>query len=156
MELLAPKRHTQKTGDISEQAVITRLLQCGYSVLVPIGQMHRYDLLIEDADGKFWRIQVKTGWVVEEEGVILFATASSQNYTVKAKGWRSYKGQIDYFCVYVEHLDRVYMVPVDGLGASKGTLRLSPARNNQTKGIRWAADYESRWAARESNPEPYH
>ena len=111
-------------------------------------------MLIEDADGKFWRIQVKTGWVVEEEGVILFATASSQNYTVKAKGWRSYKGQIDYFCVYVEQLSRVYMVPVDGVGASKSTLRLSPTRNNQTKGIRWAADYELRWAARESNSEP--
>ncbi len=55
------RRHTQITGDISEQATITRLLQCGYTVLQPIGQMHRYDLVIEDADGKFWKVQVKTG-----------------------------------------------------------------------------------------------
>ena len=61
MGILGPKRHTQKTGDISEQAAITRLLECGYTVLQPIGQMHRYDLVIEDADGKFWRVQVKTG-----------------------------------------------------------------------------------------------
>jgi len=44
MVLIRPKRHTQKTGDISEQAAITRLLQCGYVILQPIGQMHRYDL----------------------------------------------------------------------------------------------------------------
>ncbi len=55
MVLIRPKRHTQKTGDISEQAAITRLLQCGYIVLQPIGQMHRYDLVIEDAEGKFWQ-----------------------------------------------------------------------------------------------------
>lgn len=61
MVLIRPKRHTQKTGDISEQAAITRLLQCGYVILQPIGQMHRYDLVIEDADGAFWRVQVKTG-----------------------------------------------------------------------------------------------
>ena len=50
MEILGPKRHTQKTGDISESAVVTRLLQCGYIVLIPYGQNHRYDLVIEDAD----------------------------------------------------------------------------------------------------------
>jgi hypothetical protein len=63
MGMLGPKRHTQKTGDISEAAVITRLLRCGYIVLTPYGQNHRYDLVIEDADGKFWRVQVKTGWL---------------------------------------------------------------------------------------------
>ena len=35
MVFFRPKRHTQKTGDISEQAAITRLLQCGYVVLQP-------------------------------------------------------------------------------------------------------------------------
>src|SRR5579859_4265193 len=83
--LSGPKRHTQTTGDISEQAAITRLLQCGYIVLQPIGQMHRYDLVIEDADGAFWRVQVKTGWLNEDQSVILFASSSSMNYTVKHK-----------------------------------------------------------------------
>jgi hypothetical protein len=96
MGILGPKRHTQKTGDISEQASITRLLQCGYVVLQPIGQMHRYDLVIEDADGKFWKIQCKTGWLNEDRSIIRFATASSMNYTVKNKGWRNYRGQCDY------------------------------------------------------------
>jgi hypothetical protein len=142
MGMLGPRRHTQKTGDISESAVITRLLQCGYIVLTPYGQMHRYDLVIEDADGKFWRVQVKTGWLNEDQSIIKFATASSMNYTVKNKGWRNYKGQCEYFAVYVEDLNKVYLLPVDDVGTSLATLRLVPSRNNQEKHVRWAKDYE--------------
>lgn len=142
MELSVPKRHTQKTGDISESAVVTRLLQCGYDVLLPYGQMHRYDLAIEHTDGQFWRVQVKTGWLNEDQSVIHFATSSSMNYTVKHKGARSYRGQCEYFAIYVEVLNKVYFIPVDKVGATHGTLRLTPSKNNQEKLIRWAKDYE--------------
>ena len=143
MDVIGPKRHTQKTGDISEQAAITRLLECGYTVLQPIGQMHRYDLVIEDADGKLWKIQCKTAWLNEDQSIITFAAASSQNYTVKQKGWRNYKGQIDFFYVYVEALRKVYFIPVnDDASNSKCTLRLTPSKNKQEKNVRWAKDYE--------------
>ena len=142
MGILGPRRHTQKTGDISESAVITRLLQCSYVVLQPIGQMHRYDLVIEDADGKFWRVQVKTGWLNEDQSVILFASSSSMNYTVKHRGARSYRGQCEYFAGYVEALSKVYFIPVDDVGMARATLRLTPSKNNQEKNVRWAKDYE--------------
>ena len=69
MDILRPKqqRHTMKTGTISEQACVTRLLQVGYNVLLPVGQMHRYDLVIEDADGQLWKVQVKTGRLAQEK-----------------------------------------------------------------------------------------
>ncbi len=137
MGILGPKRHTQKTGDISESAAIHRLLQCGYGVLTPVGQMHRYDLVIEDADGKFWRVQCKTGWLNADQSAIIFAPASSQNYTVK-KGWRNYRGQ----CEYVEVLNKVYFIPVDEVGTAQATLRLIATKNNQEKNVRWAKDYE--------------
>lgn len=142
MGMLGPKRHTQKTGDISESAVVTRLLQCGYVVLLPYGQMHRYDLVIEDADEKFWRVQVKTGWLNEDQSVILFASSSSMNYTVNHKGARSYRGQCEYFAIYVEALNKVYFIPVDDVGMARATLRLTPSKNNQEKNVRWAKDYE--------------
>jgi PD-(D/E)XK endonuclease len=142
MGILGPKRHTQKTGNISESAVVTRLLQCGYFVLTPYGQNHRYDLVIEDADGKFWRVQVKTGWVDEEQALIKFNTASSYNRTVQYKGWRNYRGQCEYFAVYVEALNKVYFIPVDDVGTTNATLRLSPSKNKQEKNVRWAQNYE--------------
>ncbi|HKV56882.1 MAG TPA: group I intron-associated PD-(D/E)XK endonuclease [Ktedonobacteraceae bacterium] len=140
--MLGPKRHTQKTGDISEQASITRLLECRYNVLQPIGQMHRYDLVIEDADGKFWRVQVKTGRLNEDQSVILFNTASSDNRTARIRGSRNYRGQCEYFAVYVETLNKVYFIPVDEVGMVHATLRLTPSRNKQEKNVRWAKDYE--------------
>jgi hypothetical protein len=104
--------------------------------------MHRYDLVIEDAEGKFWRVQVKTGWLNEDRSIIKFATASSMNYTVKNKGWRSYKGQCEYFAVYVEDLNKVYLLSIDDVGTSLATLRLVPSKNKQEKNVRWAKDYE--------------
>jgi hypothetical protein len=86
MGILAPKRHTDKTGDISEAAIVARLLQIGYGVLTPYGKNHRYDLIVEDADEKLWRIQCKTGWMDDEHTMIKFATASSYNHTAKQKG----------------------------------------------------------------------
>jgi hypothetical protein len=142
MGILRPKRHTQKTGDITEYAAITRLLECGYGVLTPIGQMQRYDLVIEDADGKFWRVQVKTGWVDEEQALIKFNTASSYNRTVQYKGWRNYRGQCEYFAVYVEALNKIYFIPVDDVGTTNATLRLSPSKSKQEKNVRWAQNYE--------------
>jgi PD-(D/E)XK endonuclease len=142
MGILRPKRHTQKTGDISEQAAITRLLQCGYVVLQPIGQMHRYDLVIEDAEGAFWRVQVKTGWLNEDESIIKFASASSYNRTANQKGWRGYRGQCEYFAAYVESLNKAYFIPVDTVGITGARLRLTPSKNNQEKNVCWAKDYE--------------
>src|SRR6266446_995555 len=115
---------------------MAKLLEVGYSALMPFGDNRRYDLVIEDADGKFWRVQCKTGWMDEEKSVIKFATASSYNHTVKQKGWRNYKGQIEYFAIYVEQLGKVYLVLIETVGATKAMLRLTPPKNKQAKNIR--------------------
>lgn len=147
MELVTPRRHTQKTGDISEYAAISRLLECGYSVLQPLGQMHRYDLVIEDADGQFWRVQVKTGWLDRDNSVIRFKAASN-TYHYNGVGSRGgtrkkgYRGEAEYFCVYVESLRKVYLLSVDEVGSSDVILRLTSTKNNQEKHVRWAKDYE--------------
>lgn len=52
---------SKRKGHISESAIVTRFLQCGYVVLTPFGGSERYDLVIEDIDGQFWRIQSKSG-----------------------------------------------------------------------------------------------
>lgn len=78
----------------------------------------------------------------EELTVIIFATASSYNHTAKQKGWRHYRGQVDYFAVYLEQLDKVYFVPVDAVGTAKAMLRLTPTKNKQEKNVRWAQGYE--------------
>jgi len=104
--------------------------------------MHRYDLVIEDADDRLWRVQCKTEWLNEDKSKIMFSSASTMNYTVKHKGCRGYKGQCEYFAVYVEELRKVYLISVDEVGISHATLRLTQSKNNQEKNVRWAKDYE--------------
>ena len=135
------KRDTNWVGDISESAIITRFLQLGYVVLTPYGGNQRYDLVIEDAEGKFWRIQCKTGRIDEDSTAIRFNTAI-RNVTGKNRQLRNYRGQCDYFAVYNERLNKVYLIPVDQVGTSGAVLRLAPRKNNQDKNILWAKDYE--------------
>jgi PD-(D/E)XK endonuclease len=147
MGLIGPKRHSDRTGDVSEAAIVTRLLQAGYVVLTPHGKQHRYDMVIEDGDGKFWRIQCKTAWL-EQDGVsIQFNVASSHYSYVNSKSMgihkrQHYRGQVEYFAAYCEAVDKVYLIPVDAVGTAHVRLRLQPTKNKQEKNVRWAADYE--------------
>lgn len=135
------KRTTNSIGDISEAAIIARFLQLGYIVLTVYGGNQRYDMVIEDADGHFWRIQCKTGRIDEGSTAIRFNTAI-RNVTGKNKQSRNYRGQCDYFAVYNEALNKVYLVPVDQVGTASAALRLTPQKNNQDKNTLWARDYE--------------
>jgi hypothetical protein len=57
-------------------------------------------------------------------------------------GMASYRGQCDYFAVYCEEFDKIYLIPVDQVGTTGAVLRLTPRKNNQDKNILWAKDYE--------------
>ena len=119
--LIGKGRHdSNEKGQISESAIITRFLQHGYVVLMPYGGSQRYDLLIEDVDGQFWRVQCKTGWI--ENGAIYFDTAN-HNVTGTKRDWRHYRGQCEYFAVYCADLGRVHLVPVDQVGRTRAHLR---------------------------------
>ena len=147
MGLLGPKRHTDRVGDVSEAAIAARLLQAGYIVLTPYGKQHRYDLVIEDADGRFWRIQCKTAWVVQDGSSIAFNACSSHYSYVSTKSMgvhkrEDYRGQVEYFAIFCEATDKVYLVPVNDAGLTQVRLRLKPTKNKQEKNVRWATDYE--------------
>ncbi len=127
----------------SEANIIAKLSEAGYDVLKPFGDNLRYDLVIEDADGRFWRIQCKTGRSNGE--YIQFAPASLYYHTRAGRtthGSKNYKDQIDYFAVYCPENREVYLIPVAHAGVSQMNLRLVPTKNNQGKNVRWAKDYE--------------
>ena len=78
----------------------------------------------------------------EEKTVIKFATASSYNHTMQNKGWKNYRGQIEYFAVYCPDNRGIYLIPIEHTGGTQMSLRLVPTKNNQEKNVRWAKDYE--------------
>jgi hypothetical protein len=109
---------SNKKGQISEAVITSKLLEAGYTVLLPYGGGQRYDLVIEDSNGDFWRVQCKSGWINND--AILFDTAN-HNVTGKNRHWRNYRGQCHYFGVYCADNRGVYLVPVDQVGVLERT-----------------------------------
>ncbi len=140
-----PKSNKKALGERSQAIIIFRLLEAGYNILTPYGDNTRYDLIIEDADEQFWRVQCKTGWIEAEGAYIEFATASSYYHTKAGRtghGRKDYRGQVEYFAVYCPDTKKVYFVPVDHVGTTNARLRLVETGNKQSKNVRWAKDYE--------------
>jgi hypothetical protein len=133
--------HPKAKGDRTTLAVMLALHEAGFALSVPFGENTRYDLVIDDG-GRLLRVQCKTGRL--RDGAILFALCSCYgHHRNPGNARRSYDGEIDLFAVYCRETERVYLVPIDALGAKvQGTLRVDPPRNSQKRHVRFAADYE--------------
>jgi hypothetical protein len=144
MSLFEPTK--KQMGERAQAYVIAKFLEVGYNVLVPYGDSSRYDLVIEDAEGRFWRVQVKTAWIEGgNQGYIKFATTSLRSQSTNGRVVYSrvgYQGQVDYFAVYSHELRKVYLLPVTEVSQTRMHLRLAPSKNKQERGVHWAADYE--------------
>jgi len=136
--LVGGSRSTHAVGNVSEAVLLARFVRAGFHVLVPFGEGHRYDLVVEKA-GEFQRVQVKTGRLLAT-GVIRFSACSSHYHRGGSR--IDYRGEADLFAVYAPALDRCYLVPVADVGTSEVYLRVDPVRNGQAAGVRYAADYE--------------
>ncbi len=136
----------KQLGERAQAHIMARLLEMGYTVLTPYGDSSRYDLVIEDNEGKFWRVQCKTAWIEGgDDRYIKFATASLRSRSTNGKVQYSrakYTGQIEYFAVYSHEQRKAYLIPANQTKGNTMRLRLAPSKNNQVKGVKWAKDYE--------------
>jgi hypothetical protein len=139
------KAHPKLVGDQAEAMVIARLVQAEKTVLLPFGENQRYDIVLDEGD-RFVRIQCKTGRL--RNGAINFPTCSTSYHHPNNRGTihyrHTYSGQVDMFGVYCPETDGVYLVPVAGTPGFQASLRLAQSKNNQSKRVRWARDYELR------------
>ncbi len=126
--------HTKEKGDISEAMVTAAFLRSRFTVLKPIGERHRFDLVIDRGNG-FERVQCKSGRL--RNGAICFATCS--NMAHHGGGRKDYRGQVELFGVYCSDNDMCYLVPVSDVGIAEGKLRFDPSKNGQKKNVRLAA-----------------
>ncbi len=134
-------RNTSHTGEVSRTQVMAEVALLGKRILVPLGDYQRYDFVFEDEDGRFFRVQCKTGRLVNGSVVFLTCSIDSRSKTGRTIR-RPYTGQIDYFGVYCPQNRKVYLVPVGDVPTNAGTLRIDPPQNGQKTHIRWARDYE--------------
>jgi hypothetical protein len=128
--------HTKDRGSVSEALILAKLLQLGKKVLLPFGDNRRYDLVIDEEDGTFTRVQCKTARI--SNGCVVFNGCSS-NKRIKGRG---YKGEADSFIAYCPPTDKYYSIRVDKCCEHRIRLRIEPPRNNQMVNVRHAVDYE--------------
>jgi hypothetical protein len=134
-------------GAISQARVMAALVEAGRFVWTPfVHSALRADLLIEEEDGSFARVQAKTGHIIG--GAVNFPTQSlraARRETEWRRVARDYQGDIEYFGVYCPDNGKVYLVPIQDVPNKRAAcLRIDPPKNNQKKGIRWAEEYEVR------------
>jgi hypothetical protein len=131
-------------GDLAELKVAADLRSRGYKVAFPYGEDWDYDLILCRDGGSFERVQVK--YARSDGQVLVIRPRSSSLTNGKVKAIKRYTAaMIDWLAVWDAMLDRCFYVPAAELGNGMNmlTLRVSPARNGQLRGIRHAEQYTS-------------
>lgn len=131
-------RDTTSRGDLAELEVATALVRSGKRLLRPLSSATRYDLLIDNEDGTFTRVQCKMG--ILRSGRVEFRLYSMSGHRTEPV---SYRGQVDAFGVYCPQTQATYFVPMAAIArcGAIASLRVVPSRNGQVRRIRLARDF---------------
>lgn len=130
---------THQKGNLSQLKIITKLVELGQHVSVPVGDGSRYDFIVE-VNGRLVTVQCKTAKLLPNDSLsyrtVSYSSSKTKNYS------RNYRGQVDLFGIYCNELDSIYLTPVAKAPSKLGTLRLKPAKRNQNKHIVYAKNFE--------------
>lgn len=129
---------TNERGRITEAKVLARLVELGKYVLIPFANVGRYDLLIDNRDGTFTRVECKTGRF--KNGCVVFETASKGGYGYHPG--KNYKNDVDLFGVWSSKTDKVYLIPVNQASNNEMWLRVDAPKQNHPTKTKWAKDFE--------------
>lgn len=136
---------SNEKGNVAELAIATEAAKLGLTVLKPLTEHGRYDLVLA-LGPSLLRVQCKWG---SRKGNVVFARVGSC-YHSPTRGYvkATYEtSEVDLMAIYCEDLERCFLLPVDLVtGQSRIQLRLAPAKNNQRAALNLAADYEFRGA----------
>jgi hypothetical protein len=129
---------TNQKGLIAETAIIHECAKLGIPVARPLDDQ-RYDLIF-DFDSGLLRVQCK--WAAQRGNVIVVPCRTCRR-TRDGLLHRQYEaGEIDVIAAYSPDTLACYLLPNElSVRRADVQLRLTPTRNNQTAGIRWARDY---------------
>jgi hypothetical protein len=127
-------------GAAAEAAIAAAAIQLGLTVLRPLCEGRRYDLVI-DLEPELLRVQCK---MARRVAGVLSVRLKTSRYTPGGYITTSYTAaEVDAIAAYSPELHRCFLVPISEASGRRAIhLRLDPTRNNQAQGIKWARDYE--------------
>ena len=126
-------------GAAAEAAITACVIQLGLTVLRPLCEGRRYDLVI-DLEPDLLRVQCK---LARRVAGVLSVNLKTNRCTPGGYVSTSYNsGEVDAIGAYSPELDRCFLIPIAEVPGRRAIhLRLEPAKNNQLERVRWAHDY---------------
>jgi hypothetical protein len=139
-------------GAAAEAAITAMAIQLGLTVLRPLCEGRRYDIVI-DLDPELLRVQCK---MARRLSGVLSVGLQTSRHTPGGYVRTSYTAaEVDAIAAYSPDLHRGFLIPIDEVsGHREVRLRLNPTQNNQAHGIKWARDYEFAPAIRRLRSPP--
>lgn len=127
-------------GNVAELAIAKEAASLGLSVLAPLTEHERYDLVIGIA-GRLLRVQCK--WA-NCKGEVVAAHLARNRRGPEGFIRRNYSAdEIDAFGLYCGDLDRCFLIPIERIAGQWAIqLRLAPARNGQRAALHFADEYD--------------
>ena len=127
-------------GAVAETGVIHVATKLGMTVLRPLSDGRRYDLVL-DTGSQPLRAQCK--WASRKGDVVVVRMRTSRCTPAGCRRTTYEAFEIDGIAAYCHDLETCYWLPISEFaGQGFVHLRLSPARNNQRQLVKWAAQYE--------------
>jgi hypothetical protein len=129
---------TDQKGAIAEARIAAAAIELGVGVSKPLSDGERYDLIF-DMRPRLLRVQCK--WASSDGRVVTMRCCSSRRAWEGMRS-RSYSAaEVDAFAAYCPLTRECYFLPLEQFGHRRAIqLRLVGSRNNQRRGINWAAD----------------
>jgi len=129
--------NTKQIGIITEQKVISKFLELGYTVATVIGDNSPYDIIVDKQD-ILYRVQIKTGRL--RNGCVVFNTQSCRINMNKVY-ITNYINKIDIFVVWCRDIDAYFSIPVECAAKSSMCIRVFEPKNGRYIGINNYEDF---------------
>ena len=123
---------TKMKGDIAEIEVQLKALKLGWDVLTPVGDRLPYDLVIV-INGKFVKIQVKSAWFSEKDGVYLIDVRRTKTNRRVMKREKYSDDDFDFAVIFISDLNIFYVLPVNEFNSYAGAITLQEGVSRQRK-----------------------
>ena len=130
---------TNQRGNVAELAIAKEAASLGLSVLAPLTEHERYDLVLGVA-GRLLRVQCK--WANKSGDVIAIKLSSSRRVSGGYVRRRYAVAEVDAIGAYCAEIDSCFLIPIEAVaGQWTVQLRLAPPRNGQRAALHFAEDY---------------
>ena len=129
---------TNAKGEIGEAMILADLQRQGHGIAIPFGHDLPFDLIVvRKENGSLEKVQCK---YTTSNGRVIVANIRSSSAWV---AHRYSKDEVDWIGIYDATTDRCFYIPsVVWDGQLAVSLRLVPTINGQSKGIRFARDFQ--------------